>query len=154
MSNFINKKDSNLYKDKEKIKEKKELDNKLKYKRKTIITENNIDLNFESKKSNYKVNKKIINLKENNSFSSSSSFSYSSSLSFHNIGQLEKEKLEAGNKFRNDKIINKTQRVNLKDTEIIINKMHDIPKLNLLDINTEKENYTLRLSNKDKLRYK
>ena len=154
MSNFFNKKDSNLYQDKEKIKEKKELDNKLKYKRKTIITENNIDLNFESKKSNYKVNKKIINLKENNSFSSSSSFSYSSSLSFHNIGQLEKEKLEAGNKFRNDKKINKTQRVNLKDTEIIINKMHDIPKLNLLDINTEKENYTLRLSNKDKLREK
>ena len=144
---------------KEKMEEKKIIDKKSnKSIRKTIITENNINLNFESKKNNYKINEveKELEKDEAKSSSSSSSFSYSSmGIALNNIRQQEeKEKKELDDKNKNNKekinIIEKKSTKKEKVKENIINKVNSKVKLNIEEKKNEKENEIIKINNNNK----
>ena len=129
-------------------------------KQKTIVTENNIDLNFESKKNNFDKIKEKNSSKEEESEeekllsvdSESSDFSFSSMMiSLHNIGQMKEIKN-----------INKKAEKNkeeIKEGEITIDKEGEKEKINKqstnhIEIYTQEKNSKEKMNNKDNLNIK
>ena len=133
---------NNFYKKPEEKQEVKKESNKKvqKNKKKTIVTENNIDLNFESKKNI----KQIKEVEDSDSPMSESSSSSSSEFSFSSV-EISIQNIDKSKRGEKVKIIKEKEKDNGKE-----NKANNIEKTNNKVKEKEKENAKDNLANKDK----